>query len=89
MERSPRARQVSIRSSWILRKSLSYIPLEQKPPIQLDALKQQTFSHGVRKKTKKEIEKENEEKKRIEEEKYVLQLISRSCKTDVRGSSSF
>jgi U2-associated protein SR140 len=35
----------------------------------LDALKQQTFSHGVRKKTKKEIEKENEEKKRIEEEK--------------------
>lgn len=45
--------------------------IEQKPPIQLDTLKQETFSHGVRKKTKKEIEKENEERKRIEEEKYV------------------
>ncbi|KAJ9109859.1 hypothetical protein QFC19_001838 [Naganishia cerealis] len=41
----------------------------RKPPVLLDALKQQTFSHGVRKKTKKEIEKENEERKRVEEEK--------------------
>ncbi|KAJ9124211.1 hypothetical protein QFC22_001009 [Naganishia vaughanmartiniae] len=43
----------------------------RKPPVLLDALKQQTFSHGVRKKTKKEIEKENEERKRVEEEKFV------------------
>jgi U2-associated protein SR140 len=41
----------------------------------LDALKQETFSHGVRKKTKKEIEKENDERKRIEEEKYVFALL--------------
>lgn len=48
----------------------------------LDALKQETFSHGVRKKTKKEIEKENEERKRIEEEKYAFPLLA-YCPTHV------
>lgn len=46
-------------------------PPPKVPPVLLDALKQETFSHGVRKKTKKEIEKENEERKRVEEEKYA------------------
>lgn len=70
MERSPRERQVWKSSSYSFKSTYrSILTSLHKPPILLDALKQQTFSHGVRKKTKKEIEKENEEKKRIEEEK--------------------
>jgi U2-associated protein SR140 len=34
----------------------------------LDTLKSKTFSHGVTKKTKKDLEREAEEKKRLEED---------------------
>lgn len=39
--------------------------------LELDALKSKTFSYGVTKKTKKDIEREETEKKRIEDEKCV------------------
>jgi hypothetical protein len=41
----------------------------------LDSFKQDTFSHGTRKKTKKELEKEEEERKRKEEEVLVLETF--------------
>lgn len=37
--------------------------------VELTQLKSKTFSHGITKKTKKDLEREAEEKKRIEEEK--------------------
>jgi hypothetical protein len=43
--------------------------------IVLDSFKQDTFSHGTRKKTKKELEKEEEERKRKEEEVLVLETF--------------
>ena len=39
--------------------------------LELTQLKSKTFSHGIMKKTKKDLEREAEEKKRIEEEKWV------------------
>jgi len=44
-------------------------PPAPKPAITLDPLKQQMFSRGVQKKSKKDIEREIEERKRVEEEK--------------------
>ncbi|GMK59338.1 hypothetical protein CspeluHIS016_0703530 [Cutaneotrichosporon spelunceum] len=41
-------------------------------PIELDPLKSRTFAHGVTKKTKKDLEKEEEERKRAEEDEFVL-----------------
>lgn len=39
--------------------------------LELTALKSKTFSQGITKKTKRDLEKEAEERKRIEEEKYT------------------
>ena len=40
--------------------------------MELDDKKSKTFNHGITKKSKKDLEKEAEEKKRVEEEKYVI-----------------
>lgn len=40
-----------------------------KHQLELTALKSKTFSQGITKKTKRDLEKEAEERKRIEEEK--------------------
>lgn len=42
--------------------------------VELTDLKSRTFNHGNMKKTKKDLEKEAEEKKRLEEEKWVSGL---------------
>ncbi len=43
----------------------------QRKPVELDPLKSRTFAHGVTKKTKKDLEREEEERKRAEEEAFV------------------
>lgn len=42
--------------------------------LELTALKSKTFSQGITKKTKRDLEKEAEERKRIEEEKYTAAI---------------
>ncbi|ORY26262.1 hypothetical protein BCR39DRAFT_541703 [Naematelia encephala] len=44
--------------------------------LKLDELKSRTFSHGITKKSKKDLEKEAEEKKRIEEEKAAALALA-------------
>jgi U2-associated protein SR140 len=39
--------------------------------VELTDLKSKTFSHGITKKTKKDLEREAEEKKRLDEERSV------------------
>jgi hypothetical protein len=48
----------------------------KQPGITLNPLKQQMFSRGIQKKTKKDLEREAEERKRIEEEKCVSQVLT-------------
>lgn len=43
----------------------------QRKAVELDPLKSRTFAHGVTKKTKKDLEREEEERKRAEEEAFV------------------
>lgn len=44
--------------------------------MELDPLKSKTFAYGVTKKTKRDIEKEEEERKRAEEEAWVPSIFS-------------
>jgi U2-associated protein SR140 len=41
--------------------------------LELNALKSRTFSHGITKKSKRDIEREADERKKKEEEEYELQ----------------
>ncbi|KIR70198.1 U2-associated protein SR140 [Cryptococcus deuterogattii CA1014] len=59
--------------------------------LELTALKSKTFSQGITKKTKRDLEKEAEERKRIEEEKaaaLVMAEIEREFEGSAEGSSS-
>ncbi|BEI83937.1 hypothetical protein CcaverHIS002_0405410 [Cutaneotrichosporon cavernicola] len=49
---------------------MDLLPLTRNP-VELDPLKSRTFAHGVTKKTKKDLEREDEERKRAEEEAFV------------------
>ncbi|CAK9786839.1 unnamed protein product [Cutaneotrichosporon oleaginosum] len=49
---------------------IGLLPLKRNP-VELDPLKSRTFAHGVTKKTKKDLEREEEERKRAEEEAFV------------------
>ncbi|OXG19342.1 U2-associated protein SR140 [Cryptococcus neoformans Tu259-1] len=62
-----------------------------KHQLELTALKSKTFSQGITKKTKRDLEKEAEERKRIEEEKaaaLVMAEIEREFEGSAEGSSS-
>lgn len=48
--------------------------------VELTDLKSKTFSHGITKKTKKDLEREAEEKKRLEEERYVDPLLTHTAR---------
>ncbi|WVQ75421.1 hypothetical protein IAR50_005044 [Cryptococcus sp. DSM 104548] len=49
---------------------------QPKRQLELTALKSKTFSHGITKKTKRDLEKEAEEKKRVEEEKAAALVMA-------------
>ncbi|ODN91468.1 U2-associated protein SR140 [Cryptococcus wingfieldii CBS 7118] len=49
---------------------------QPKRQLELTALKSKTFSHGITKKTKRDMEKEAEEKKRVEEEKAAALVMA-------------
>ncbi|WWD06619.1 hypothetical protein V865_004712 [Kwoniella europaea PYCC6329] len=64
---------------------------ESFPPkrqLELNALKSKTFSHGITKKTKKDLEREAEEKKRKEEEE-ALRLVNAEYEEAFEGPSSY
>ncbi|KAE8543440.1 hypothetical protein D1P53_000153 [Cryptococcus gattii VGV] len=64
---------------------------EEDHQLELTALKSKTFSQGITKKTKRDLEKEAEERKRIEEEKaaaLVMAEIEREFEGSAEGSSS-
>nr|XP_018259054.1 U2-associated protein SR140 [Kwoniella dejecticola CBS 10117]OBR81212.1 U2-associated protein SR140 [Kwoniella dejecticola CBS 10117] len=59
-----------------------------KKQLELNALKSKTFSHGITKKTKKDLEREAEEKKRKEEEE-ALRLVNAEYEEAFEGPSAF
>nr|XP_019009713.1 U2-associated protein SR140 [Kwoniella pini CBS 10737]OCF48494.1 U2-associated protein SR140 [Kwoniella pini CBS 10737] len=59
-----------------------------KRQLELNALKSKTFSHGITKKTKKDLEREAEDKKRKEEEE-ALRLVNAEYEEAFEGPSAF
>ncbi|BEJ14757.1 hypothetical protein CspHIS471_0405240 [Cutaneotrichosporon sp. HIS471] len=63
---------------------MDLLPVKRKP-VELDPLKSRTFAHGVTKKTKKDLEREDEERKRAEEEAFVPVELSKSSQERLMG----
>ncbi|BEI99492.1 hypothetical protein CcaverHIS631_0405350 [Cutaneotrichosporon cavernicola] len=59
---------------------MDLLPLTRNP-VELDPLKSRTFAHGVTKKTKKDLEREDEERKRAEEEAATQRALEEFSRT--------